>query len=55
MKYTSKEIGALIRNTRELLKSAPRGWEEKNMQAVLRIRVVGFSPVSVDLVDSRYW
>ncbi len=40
---------------RELLKSAPRDWEDKNMQAVLRIRVVEFSPVGVDVVATRYW
>ncbi len=40
---------------RELLKSAPEGWEQKNMQAILHIRVVGFSPVGVEVVATRYW
>jgi len=39
----------------DLLKSAPRGWENKNMQAVLRIQVVGYAPVAVDVVATSYW
>ncbi|WP_221313201.1 hypothetical protein [Granulicella aggregans] len=39
----------------DLLKSAPSGWEAKNMQAVLRIKVVGFAPVAVDVVATSYW
>lgn len=38
-----------------LIKSAPLGWESKNMQAVLRIKVVGFQPVAVDVVATSYW
>ena len=40
---------------RDLLKSAPQGWELKNMQAVLHVQVVGFAPVAVDVVATRYW
>jgi hypothetical protein len=39
----------------DLLKSAPAGWEKKNMQAVLRIKVVGFAPVAVDVAATSYW
>jgi hypothetical protein len=39
----------------ELLKSAPIGWESKNMQAVLRVKVVGYQPVAVDVVATNYW
>jgi hypothetical protein len=39
----------------DLLKSAPVGWETKNMQAVLRIKVVGYAPVAVDVVATSYW
>lgn len=38
-----------------LLKSAPPDWENKNMQAVLRIKVVGYEPVAVDVVATSYW
>lgn len=40
---------------RDLLKSAPRDWQNKNMQAVLHIKVVGYTPVQVDVVETRYW
>lgn len=39
----------------DLLKSAPAGWENKNMQAVLRVKVVGYAPVAVDVVAISYW
>jgi hypothetical protein len=39
----------------DLLKNAPPGWEGKNMQAVLRIKVVQFTPVAVDVVATTYW
>jgi hypothetical protein len=40
---------------RDLLKSAPRGWEYKNMQAVLHVKIVGFTPVGVEVVATSYW
>ena len=40
---------------RELLKSAPRGWESKNMQAVLRVKVLDYQPVSTEIVATSYW
>jgi hypothetical protein len=39
----------------DLLKSAPRGWEYKNMQAVLHVKIVGFTPVAVEVVATSYW
>ncbi len=38
-----------------MLKDAPPGWERKNFQAVLHIRVVANAPVAVDLVTSEWW
>lgn len=38
-----------------LLHDAPAGWEHKNMQAVLRIKVVAFSPMSVEVVATTWW
>jgi hypothetical protein len=38
-----------------LVKSAPPDWEGKNMQVVLHIKVVGYSPVAVEVVATRYW
>ena len=40
---------------RELLKSAPAGWENKNMQAVLHVKVLAYQPVAVDVVAVSYW
>jgi hypothetical protein len=40
---------------RDLLRSAPPGWQNKNMQAVLHIKVVGYAPVAVDVVATAYW
>jgi hypothetical protein len=40
---------------RDLLKTAPRGWENKNMQAVLKVKVVGYQPVAVQVVATKYW
>lgn len=40
---------------RDLLVSAPKGWQKMNMQAVLRIKVVGYTPVAVDVVATKYW
>ena len=40
---------------RDLVKTAPRGWENKNMQAVLKVKVVGYQPVAVQVVATSYW
>lgn len=38
-----------------MLRDAPAGWESKNFQAVLRIRVVAFAPVAVEVVTTSWW
>jgi hypothetical protein len=40
---------------RELLKTAPPGWQHKNMQAVLHVRVLDYQPVEVNVVTTTYW
>jgi hypothetical protein len=40
---------------RDLLRTAPHGWEHKNMQAVLHVKVVGYTPVAVDVLATSYW
>jgi hypothetical protein len=40
---------------RDLLKTAPQGWENKNMQAILHVKVVGFQPVALEVVATTYW
>jgi hypothetical protein len=49
------EFLASPQRMRDLLKDAPRGWESKNMQAVLHVKVVGFTPVAVEVVATSYW
>lgn len=39
----------------QLLHDAPPGWEARNMQAVLRIQVVGYAPVSIRVVKTAFW
>lgn len=38
-----------------MLRDAPPDWERKNFQAVLRIRVVAFTPVAVEVVTTTWW
>ena len=40
---------------RELLRSAPHGWENENMEAVLHVTVVGAAPVAIEVVATSYW
>ncbi len=40
---------------RSFAKSAPKGWEDKNMQVLLRIKIVDFKPVSTDIVAIHTW
>ena len=40
---------------RELLKNAPPGWQHKNMQAVLHVRVLDYQPVEENVVTTTYW
>ncbi len=39
----------------ELLHDAPAVWESRNMQAVLQIQVVDYAPVSVRVVQTKFW
>ncbi len=38
-----------------MLRDAPAGWEQKNFQVVLRIRVLAFAPVAVEVVTTTWW
>jgi hypothetical protein len=49
------EFVASAEQMNALLRTAPAGWETKNMQAVLRIKVVGYAPVAVEVVATIYW
>lgn len=38
-----------------LVKSAPKGWESKNMEVVLQTRVINGIPTNTTPIASRYW
>jgi hypothetical protein len=40
---------------KDLLKSAPKGWESKNMEFVLQTKVVNDIPTNPTVVAIRYW
>ena len=40
---------------RDLLRSAPRGWENKDMEIVLHIKIVSAAPVEIEPVARAFW
>jgi hypothetical protein len=40
---------------REALRGAPRDWQRKNLQIVVKVKVIGNSPASTKVVASQYW
>ena len=40
---------------RDLLKTAPRGWEHKNVQIVLHVKVLDYQPIAAQVVATAYW
>jgi hypothetical protein len=40
---------------KEAIREAPRGWQRKNLQIVVKVRVIGNSPASPKVVASQYW
>ncbi len=40
---------------REFLATFPKGWESRNLQAVLRVQVLQYQPTAVDVVAKRCW
>ncbi len=39
----------------EALKGAPKGWQQKNLQLVLAVKVIGGTPASPKVVGSYFW
>jgi hypothetical protein len=56
--YGTEGAGRLI-TTPELLagalEAAPKGWQQKNLQLVLRMEVIANSPASAKVIASYYW
>ena len=38
-----------------LVRNAPKGWAQKNMQIVLHVKVVDFAPSTTDIIAQRFW
>ncbi len=56
--YGTQASGEVLANPEkmaELLKAAPQGWQNKNMQIVLHIRVIDDTPTSTDVVATSVW
>jgi hypothetical protein len=49
------EFLASSESMRELLKTAPRGWQHMSMEVVLHVKVLDYQPVSVQVVATKYW
>ncbi len=58
MQYGTEGAARLITNPDLLataLRNAPKGWQQKNMQLVVRFDVAANTPASSRVVDSYYW
>jgi hypothetical protein len=56
--YGTDAAGDLVTNgdlMAEALRGAPKGWQEKNMQLVLSVKVIGGTPTSPKVVGSHFW
>lgn len=39
----------------QLIKQAPKNWEEKNIEAVVRVSIIGTTPSSPQLIATNFW
>lgn len=56
--YGTQAAAAFIGNPQmiaQLAKTAPKRWEQKNLQLVLHVKVVDYRPISTDVVSTYYW
>ncbi len=56
--YGTQAAAELITNAgllAKILQSAPKGWQKKNLQFVIHVRVIANSPASPEVVASYYW
>ena len=56
--YGTQAAAELITNPGLLAKAlqgAPKGWQKKNLQFVIHVRVIANSPASPEVVASYYW
>lgn len=56
--YGTDAAGDLVTNPdlmAEAFRDAPAGWQRKNLQLVLRVKVIGGAPTSPKVVGRNYW
>jgi hypothetical protein len=56
--YGTDAAGELVTNPdllREALHGAPPGWQKKNLQLVLHVKVISGVPASPTVVASHFW
>ena len=56
--YGTQAAAELITNPgllAKVLQAAPKGWQKRNLQFVIHVRVIDNSPASPELVASYYW
>ncbi len=56
--YGTQAAAELITNPgllARVLQAAPKGWQKKNLQFVIHVRVIANSPASPEVVASYYW
>jgi hypothetical protein len=56
--YGTQAAAELITNSgllAKVLQGAPKGWQKKNLQFVIHVRVIANSPASPEVVASYYW
>jgi hypothetical protein len=56
--YGTDAAGDLVTNpdlVAEALRGAPAGWQQKNLQLVLSVKVIGGTPASPKVVGSHFW
>jgi hypothetical protein len=56
--YGTDAAGDLVTNPdlmAEAFRDAPAGWQRKNLQLVLRVKVIGGAPAAPKVVGRNYW
>ena len=56
--YGTDAAGDLVTNPElmsEALRDAPKGWQSKNLQLVLKVKVISGAPTSPKVVQRYFW
>jgi hypothetical protein len=58
LQYGTDAAGDLVTNPdlmAEALRDAPSGWQKKNLQMVLHVKVISGAPTSPKVVKTYFW